>query len=198
MTTAGKNVLILDAGVHQGFAQGELNHHYVSLAEEVLGAHGFKVTVTRVGDNYDVAAEVAKIAAADIIMVQTPGYWMSIPWQLKKYIDEIFGNTELCGGDGRHRADASCKYGSGGKLTSKRYLISSTWNAPLEAFTDPAQFFEGRGIDGVFMPLHKTFEFLGLKSLPSFMANDVLKNPTHEQDFARFKAHLLDFVVNAQ
>lgn len=198
MATSGKNVLILDAGVQQGFAQGELNHHYVALASELLTAHGFNVTVTRVEEQYDKSEEVAKIAAADLIIVQTPGFWMSIPWQLKKYIDEIFGDPELCGGDGRHRADASCKYGSGGFLTKKCYLISSTWNAPLEAFIEPNQFFEGRGIDGLFMPLHKTFEFLGVQALPSFMANDVLKNPVHEQDFARFKAHLLDFVINAQ
>lgn len=193
-----KQVHIIDAGIPFGSAKGELNHHYAKLATELLSSHGCQVTVTQVKDDYDIPAEVAKMVAADLVIVQTPGFWMSIPWQLKKYIDTVFGNPELCAGDGRHRADPSCKYGSGGKLTNKFYLLSSTWNAPLEAFTDPSQFFEGRGIDGLFMPLHKTFEFLGLKKLPSFMANDVLKNPTHEQDFARFKAHLLDFVVNQQ
>ncbi len=60
----------------------------------------------------------------------------------------------------------------------------------MEAFTDPKQFFEGRGIDGVFLPLHKTFEFIGMKPMASFMANDVFKNPTIEADFERFKKHL--------
>ena len=29
-----------------------------------------------------------------------------------------------------------------------------------------------------------------MRPLPSFMANDVLKNPKLEEDFARFAAHL--------
>ncbi len=70
-------------------------------------------------------------------------------------------------------------------------MISMTWNAPLEAFTEPMQFFEGKGIDGVLFPMHKTFAFLGMKPLPTFMANDVIKNPTLEADLERFKAHLI-------
>lgn len=197
MSIVNKNVLIIDGGVKHGFASGELNHHYAKMASDLLTANGCTVSISRVDSDYDIATEVEKFASANVVIVQTPGYWMSIPWQLKKYIDEIFGDPKLCGGDGRHRNDADCKYGTGGKLIDKHYLISSTWNAPLEAFTDPTQFFEGRGIDGLFMPLHKTFAFLGVKALPSFMANDVLKNPTHEQDFERFKEHLLEHVVKA-
>lgn len=61
---------------------------------------------------------------------------------------------------------------------------------PLEAFEDPKQFFGGVGIDGVFLPLHRTMAFLGLKALPSFMANDVIKNPQIDADMKRFVAHL--------
>ena len=113
-----------------------------------------------------------------------------MPWQLKKYEDDVFVDPLLCGGDGRSRQDPSKKYGSGGKLTEKRYLLSSTWNAPLEAFTDPNQFFEGKGIDGLFMPRHKTFQFLGMKPCESFIVNDVFKNPTIEADMKRWEAHL--------
>nr|WP_286313820.1 NAD(P)H-dependent oxidoreductase [Turicimonas muris] len=45
-------------------------------------------------------------------------------------------------------------------------------------------------MDGVLLPVHKAFQFLGMKPLPSFMANDVLKNPTLEEDTKRFKEHL--------
>ena len=65
-------------------------------------------------------------------------------------------------------------------------MISSTWNAPRAAFVAEGDFFEGTGIDGVFLPMHKAFQFIGLKPMESFMANDVLKNPTHEADFKRF------------
>ena len=70
-------------------------------------------------------------------------------------------------------------------------MLSSTWNAPLEAFNEPMQFFEAKGIDGLLFPMHKTFEFLGMRPLPSFIANDVLKNPSIEADLERFKAHLI-------
>ena len=110
--------------------------------------------------------------------------------ELKKYQDLVFANPKLCGGDGRHRDDPEAKYGTGGFLKEKTYLLSTTWNAPLEAFEDPKQFFEGRGLDGLFMPFHKTMAFIGMQKLPSFMVNDVFKHPTIEADMERFKAHL--------
>ncbi|MCF0254619.1 MAG: NAD(P)H-dependent oxidoreductase, partial [Duodenibacillus sp.] len=113
------------------------------------------------------------------------------PWQLKRYEDLVFVKPALCaGGDGRSREDRTRLYGRGGVNRDKVYMLSSTWNAPREAFEDPRQFFEGRGIDGLLFPLHKTFEFLGMRGLPSFMANDVFKNPTIEADVERFRSHL--------
>lgn len=43
------------------------------------------------------------------------------------------------------------------------------------------------------MPVHKTFQFLGMQPLPSFMANDVLKNPRIAGDMQRFKEHLIQY-----
>lgn len=183
-----KKVLIIDAGCQNYGQGGTLSHAYAALAGQELAKLGWTVEVTTVDRDFDPQEEVGKVAAADVILVQTPGWWMSTPWQLKRYEDLVF--VKLSAGDGRSRANPDKKYGTGGVLTDKHYLLSSTWNAPLEAFTDPAQFFEGRGIDGLFMPLHKTFEFLGVKPLASFMANDVIKNPTMEADFERFKRHL--------
>ena len=40
------------------------------------------------------------------------------------------------------------------------------------------------------MPLHKTFEFIGMRKLPSFMVNDVFKHPTIPEDLERWNAHL--------
>jgi modulator of drug activity B len=75
-------------------------------------------------------------------------------------------------------------------LAGKCYLLSVTWNAPTEAFSDPVQFFEGRGVDAVYFPLHKANQFLGLQPLPTFMCNDVIKAPQIENDFARYRDHL--------
>lgn len=185
-----KKVLIIDAGcVHHGKG-GTLSHAYAALAAKTLSAMGWQAEITTVDREYDPQQEAEKVAAADAIIVQTPGWWMSTPWQLKKYEDFVFVNPLISHGDGRSRHHPERKYGSGGVLKDKHYMLSSTWNAPLEAFEDPDQFFEGRGIDGLFMPLHKVFEFIGMQKIPSFMANDVFKNPTIEADFERFKKHL--------
>lgn len=185
-----KNVLILDVGIAGSYAKGELNHHYCDMAKELLESKGYSVTVSNLDQPFDIKEEADKIIATDFVLVQFPGYWMSAPWQLKRYFDEVFMDERIvCGGDGRHRG-TDAKYGTGGVLTDKKYMLSSTWNTPLTALNDPDEFYHGVGIDGLLMPIHKTFQFIGMKPLPSFMVADVLKNPTHEQDFARFKEHI--------
>lgn len=181
-----KNVLIVDAGIEGAFAKGELNHHYVAMAKEILVSKGYNVTITDLNQPYEVKDQQEKFLAADFILVQFPGYWMAGPWQLKRYFDEVFSGPITVGGDGRHRG-TDAKYGTGGVHTQKRYMLSSTWNAPLSAFDAQDEFWGGIGIDGALKPYHKTFEFLGLKQLPTFVANDVIKNPSHDEDFARFK-----------
>jgi len=111
---------------------------------------------------------------------------------LKKYIDEVFteGHGRLYQSDGRSRSDASKKYGSGGLIQGTAYMLSVTWNAPLEAFEDKDQFFHGVGVDGVYLPFHKANQFLGMDTLPTFMCNDVIKDPDIEGYFAHYRAHL--------
>lgn len=184
------NFLILDCGCENFRQGGTLNHFFTATAKELLTELGHSVEVTRVGEEWTIPEEVKKIQKADVIIVQTPGWWMGPPWQLKRYEDFVFIQPGVVGNDGRHAATPNEGYGSGGILTDKKYLLSSTWNAPLAAFEDKDKFFGGVGIDGVFLPVHKAFQFLGMKPLPSFMANDVLKNPQIPQDIERFKEHL--------
>ena len=184
------NILIINAGCKVHGQGGTLSKTLVDEAVKTLTGLGHEVVVTDLNNEWDVTDEATKVLAADAIIVQTPGWWMSTPWQFKKYEDEVFCEPRMQANDGRTRSNPEKKYGSGGIHTGKKYMLSSTWNAPLEAFTDPKQFFEGRGFDGLFMPVHKTFEFLGMKKLPSFMVNDVFKNPTIEADLKRWEAHL--------
>ena len=69
-------------------------------------------------------------------------------------------------------------------------MLSLTWNAPLAAFDEADNFFEGRGVDGVYFPFHKSQEFVGLEALPTFIANDVIKAPDVERDMAAYADHL--------
>ena len=75
-------------------------------------------------------------------------------------------------------------------MHGKKYMISTTWNAPNEAFDDPTQFFKGKDTDDVFLWLHKNFEFFGMEALPSFSCHDVLKNAEVESDIDRYREHL--------
>ena len=51
-------------------------------------------------------------------------------------------------------------------------------------------FFEGKGVDALYMHFHKLNEFIGLTRLPTFLCNDVIKNPQVEQYLADYQAHL--------
>ncbi|MDC0534477.1 NAD(P)H-dependent oxidoreductase [Francisellaceae bacterium] len=175
-----------------GHSRGGLNQHFSEIAEEHLNHLNHNVKVTVVSDGYDVDEEIEKWLWADVVIYQMPGWWMGLPWTIKKYMDEVFtgGHGKLYSSDGRTRSDPSKKYGSGGLLQDKKYLLSLTWNAPLEAFDDPDQFFEGLGVDQVYFSVHKAHEFIGMSRLPTFISNNVIKDPKIEEDVENFKAHL--------
>ncbi len=189
-----KNILLINAHQrYEGFAEGKLNQTLIDTANDVLTGMGYDVKTTIVEKGYDIAEELEKYKWTDVVFVQTPVYWMSVPYIFKKYIDEVYtsGMGEvLWKDDGRTRSDISKKYGSGGLMNGKKYMISTTWNAPLEAFQEPNQFFDGKGVDGVFMWLHKTYQFFGMTALPTFSCHDVLKSAEVENDLKRFKQHL--------
>lgn len=185
-------IFIIDAGKTFAHSKGELNHTLTEVAASFLRDAGHQVVVTVVDDGYVVADEVQKYLDADTVIYQMPGWWMGEPWILKKYIDEVFteGHGSLYASDGRTRSDAAKKYGSGGLIQGTKYMLSLTWNAPLQAFTDPEQFFEGVGVDGLYLHFHKANQFLGMEGLPTFICNDVIKQPDIPADIARYRTHL--------
>lgn len=93
---------------------------------------------------------------------------MGAPWTVKTSIDEVFtaGHGSLCASVGRTRSDASHKYGSGGLIQGRQYMLSLTWNAPQQAFDDPTDVFEGKGVAAVSLPFHKVNQCLGISALP--------------------------------
>ena len=60
----------------------------------------------------------------------------------------------------------------------------------MDAFNDAEQFFHGVGVDGVYLPFHKANQFLGMKTLPTFIVNDVIKAPEVEAYMAQYRDHL--------
>ncbi len=185
------NVLIVNAGKSLAHSKGRLNNTLTNVAAAFLREHGHEVDISVVDQGYDIEREIGKILWAKTVIYQMPGWWMGTPWILKKYLDEVFtaGHGRLYASDGRSRS-SNATYGSGGLLQGTRYLLSVTWNAPAEAFTDPQQFFEGVGVDGVYLPFHKANQFLGMTPLPTFMCNDVIKQPKIDEDIVRYRQHL--------
>ncbi|MCD8338731.1 MAG: NAD(P)H-dependent oxidoreductase, partial [Burkholderiales bacterium] len=173
-----KKILILDAGtVYKPMnTTGWLNHHNRDLALKTLSDLGHECTTTMIDSDWDIDEEVEKIKKTDVIIVQTPIWWMAPPWTMKKYEDQVMSVNGVDGTDGRHRLTPEDGYGTGGILTKKYFMLSTTWNAPKGAFR-PGDFFDGRDEDNVQISIVKVFEFLGMHPLPSYMYNDVLKNP---------------------
>jgi len=187
-----KNILLINGAKTFAHSNGQLNDTLTELAQEVLLDLGHQVQVTRADSEYDAKSEVEKFLWADTVIYQMPGWWMGAPWTVKKYIDDVFteGHGSLYANEGRSRSDASKKYGSGGLIHDKNYMLSLTWNAPMDAFNDAEQFFHGVGVDGVYLPFHKANQFLGMQTLPTFIVNDVIKAPEVEAYMAQYRDHL--------
>ncbi len=192
-----KNVFLINAHEYYPFAEGRLNRTLVHAATGSLEARGYEVRHTTMQDDWDVEREIEKHLWADVIIVQAPVNWMGVPWSFKRYMDFVYSagmDGRLCAGDGRTRQDPSRQYGSGGSLTGTRYMLSLTFNAPREAFDDPSQeFFAGRSVDDLLLPMHLNFRFFGMTPLATFACHDVMKNPDVENDLVRFDEHLKEF-----
>ena len=145
------NILLLNGGKQFGHSQGRLNQTLHDHAHSVLVSYGHVVQATIIDQGYDVEQEVEKFLWMDAVIWQMPGWWMGEPWTVKEYIDKVFtaGTGRLYASDGRHREAPTEGYGTGGLLQGKKHMLSLTWNAPIEAFTRPGDFFEGRGVDPV-------------------------------------------------
>lgn len=187
-------ILILNGTQPYEFAPGNLNAALADRARAKLEAMGHEVRLTIVADGYDPNAEVEAHQWADIVLMQFPVNWMGVPWVFKKYMDEVYTygmDGRLCAGDGRTEGAPKANYGTGGALTGTRYMISTTFNAPSEAFDDPAEpFFEGMSVDDLLRPVHLNAKFFDMTPLPTFSAHDVMKNPDIETAFLAFDAHL--------
>ena len=188
------NVLIVNAHTPSGFSSGQLNRSLVEKAGLLLADKGYDIRNTDMLSDWNVEEELEKHQWADLVLLQTPVNWMGVPWRFKKYMDEVYSAGmagQLCNGDGRSHSDASRQYGAGGTLNGKKYMLSLTFNAPRDAFDDPAQYlFQGRSVDDLFFPMHMNFRFFGMEPMDTFVCYDVLKNPDIDNDFRRFDEHL--------
>lgn len=186
-----KEILIINGAMK--LSGGALNKALCELMQEELKKLGKNVKLSHLEEGYEINAEVAKWKEADVIIWQFPGYWMGEPWIVKKYLDEFSLQAKgiLYASDGRSLSDESKRYGSGGLCQGKAVMLSTTWNAPLYAFNEIGEFFDGRGFDELFTHFYKIHQFMGFtRFLPSFMVNDVYKNPNFTLWQEELKSHI--------
>ncbi|MEN8727561.1 MAG: NAD(P)H-dependent oxidoreductase [Sulfurovum sp.] len=197
-----KNVLIING--HQRYdqiAEGKLTKLFIDTASDFFTENGLNVKHSVIESAYDISDELEKLAWADYILFQYPVYWMGVPWITKKYIDEVFSagvNTVTYVSDGRSRDDASKRYGSGGLMQGKKYMLSLTYNCPDSEFDNKDSFFDGLSLDEANVATHKLFQFCGAEPLETYAIHDIFKGDLDmDSELTRFKATLQrNFIAN--
>lgn len=189
-----KNIFIINGGQEFGHSGGRFNKTIARATEDFFRTQGFEVKTTDINKPYDPELEVIKYTWADIIIYHTPIWWFQLPHKFKEYIDIVFTKGHKKGiyhSDGRSAVNPTRNYGTGGMLKGKYYLVTSSWNAPEEAFTVPGEFFNETSADkGVLFGFHCMNAFTGMKALESFHFHDVEKNAAIKRDTGRYLQHL--------
>ncbi|WP_046227312.1 NAD(P)H-dependent oxidoreductase [Paenibacillus dauci] len=175
------NILIINGHEHYVYSQGRLNK---TLFDELIAnlSGKFNIQTTVVQEGYDVKEEQEKFKWADVIIFQTPIYWFSLPTMFRRYFDKVYEYGVIFQG--------AEKYGQGGLLQGKKYMFSTTWNAPESEYNNPEGFFKGKDLEGTLEHLHYTQRFAGMEPLASFGIHDVISNPDIEKFTAQLRSHL--------
>lgn len=179
------NIFIINAGQKFAHSGGLFNNSVTKWTQTVLDKNGVSYRITNINDDYDAFAEVENYKWADVIIYHMPIWWFQVPYRLKQYIDEVFTaghQNGLYASDGRSRKNPAINYGTGGLMQGKRYMVTTSWNAPDTAFTLPGEFFEQHSVDdGVLFGFHKMNQFTGMERIAGFHFHDVEKNATEER-----------------
>ena len=189
-----KKIFIINAGQVFGHSGGRFNKTISEATYNFFNKPGYEVRVTDINEAYDPVQEVENYVWADVIIYHTPIWWFQLPHNFKKYIDVVFTEGHQKGiyrSDGRSSANPAINYGTGGSLNGKRYLVTTSWNAPATAFTIPGEFFNERSVDdGVLFGFHRMNAFAGLTPMESIHFHDVEKNADIPTDLQRYQEHL--------
>lgn len=195
-----QTVLIING--HQRWGEkskGQLNNTLVLEMEKFFNKQHFAVLTTNIEKGYDIDEEIKKHDQADIVILQAPVYWFSIPWIAKKYLDEVFSqaleNELLVLNDGRISDNPKNQYGSGGLKQGSKFLLSVTYNAPKKAFNDSEQqMFGNTSVTQQMVAVNNIYRFSGFEIIDTYACFDVMKNPVIAQDLERLNEYLTTII----
>lgn len=139
----------------------------------------------------DVAQEQEKLLWADVVVLQFPLWWFSVPAILKGWIDRVFVHG-LAIGVPKPGTKQWLRYGEG-KFAGRRGLLATTTGGREGQFSD-------RGIHGsieaLLFPLnHGLFHYIGMAPLKPFVAFQSVRMSAEE--FEGTAARYLDRLVHA-
>lgn len=189
------NVFIINGGHPFAHSPGEFNATLLEKTSSYLSSKdGYAVQTSSVGEKYDVLEEVEKFKWADIIVYHTPIWWFQLPFGFKEYIDRVITAGHQRGiydSDGRSSKNPAINYGTGGRLQGKKYIVTTSWNAPKEAFELEGEFFRQQSVDdSILFGFHRMNAFIGLERLASMHFHDVEKNADIPQELERYALFL--------
>lgn len=191
-------VFIINGGQHFAHSGGKFNETLTNWTVDFFtNQMNAEVKVTDINNPYDIEEEVKKYVWADVIIYHTPVWWFQLPYKLKEYIDEVFTAGHQNGiykNDGRSRSTANPKlgYGTGGLLHGRRYMLTTSWNAPNEAFTVAGEFFEQHNVDEILIGAHKMNQFIGLSKIEGFHFHEMEKEGTPE----RIEVYRKEYIIH--
>lgn len=194
-------IFIINGGQKFGHSGGKFNE---TIAQETLNFFqdnaDFEVRTTDINQDYNPAEEVGKFVWADVIIYHTPVWWFQLPHGFKKYIDVVFTEGHASGiynSDGRSSKSPAINYGTGGTLHGRKYMLTTSWNAPKEAFTLPGEFFSERSVDdGPLFGFHRMNAFTGMTPLETMHFHDIEKNADVPRDLELYREHLTKLFLN--
>lgn len=189
-----KKVFIINAAQSFAHSGGRFNDTIARETVSFFEHLGATVKKTDIMNGYNTQEEVDKYVWANVVIYHTPIWWFQLPFGFKKYIDEVFTQGHRRGiyrSDGRKSDNPQINYGTGGSLHGRKYMVTSSWNAPETAFTLPNEFFNQHSVDdGPLFGFHRMNAFTGMDALKSYHFHDVEKNAQIDRDLALYRSHL--------
>lgn len=196
-----KNIFIINGSHPFAHSGGRFNETLFNKTISYFDTReGFEVKFTQVGENYNVKEEVEKFKWSDIVIYHTPIWWFQIPFGFKKYIDDVFTEGHQNGiyaSDGRSRKNPNINYGTGGLMHGKKYILTTSWNAPKTAFILENEFFNQKSVDeGVMFGFHRMNAFTGMELLATHHFHDMEKNADVTFELNNYSVFLNDLMIN--
>ncbi len=130
----------------------------------------------------DIAIEIAKLQKADLLILNFPLFWFSVPAIMKGWIDRVLISSVCYGG---------MRFYDQGGLKGKKALVTLTLGGREHMFGENA--IHGELVDGMLRPLLRgTLAYVGLDVLPPFIGYHVpyISQEAREQILVDYKNYL--------